>query len=182
MSTTTGLPLYVYNSTGNITLIGPYINNGSGGGTANDCVNLISNTLITDYDENSTSSSSASMYAQSYVKAIAHFVLLAAILDTAPAADVGSGNPNITLSISNINPTSPGSGWFVIITLSAGGKMSSTPLFATNPTIGGNLVFILSNYFQITSPGVFYMVTLEAFAMQTEYNVLVGPGIQGSSS
>ena len=53
MSTTSGLPLYVYNSTGNITLVGPYINNGSGGGTASDCVNLISNTLITDYNENS---------------------------------------------------------------------------------------------------------------------------------
>ena len=169
MSTTSGVPLSVYsNNNGNIILEGPFTNNGSG----QNCVNMISNTLITDWD------GSAGANAEYYIKATAHFILLSAILDTAPAAVSGtSGAPNITMTVNNVLPPSetqvPNTAWFVIIGLSAGGKMSSTPVFATNPTPAAQLIFILSNYFQITSPGVFYMVTVEAFAVQGGSNVLV---------
>ena len=53
------------------------------------------------------------------------------------------------------------SSWIVQLTLSAGGRAATSPVFQTNASQSGQLNFILTNFFQITMPGIIYTITIE---------------------
>lgn len=153
---------------------GPYLNQSGatyGQTSTQTCINQLSAYLIADVNT-STSTNMSPFY---YFKAVASFMLLGSVLDSAPAsANVTDQVPNIAMTINNVGLPSPTSSssfttnatsnYLVQLTLSAGGRNATTPIFQTQ-TLSGSLTFILSNYFQISAPGVLYTVTCEANAL-----------------
>lgn len=152
----TSNPLYLNSATSNIVIQGPYLNqlgNGQASGSPPQCINQLSQYLIVD--------NSSGISPNYYFKAVASFMLLGSILDTAPASSQVTGQiPNITMSINSVGTQN----YLVSLTLSAGGRTAMTPTFQTQTTNSG-LIFILSNYFQITAPGILYTVTCEGNAL-----------------
>jgi hypothetical protein len=160
-------PLYC-NSTGAVTVSGPWINNsGTATTSANqtNSVNQMSGFVI--FDNSTSAPSNTQPYF--YFRAVATFMLLSGVLDSAPASTVVQSSstvsqvPNVVMSISGLSANTQY--FFIILSLTAGGKTAMTPVFQT-VTDSSSLVFILSNYFQISVPGLIYTVSCEAYAMQ----------------
>jgi hypothetical protein len=106
-------------------------------------------------------------YTGTYFKASGTFMLLSSILDTAPAA-VGSSTSfpqqlTMTYNVPNYSSYTP---VFVQLTLSAGGRVAVSPVFQTTTTSTGQILVILTNYFQISMPGIIYTVTIEGSYIQ----------------
>lgn len=155
-------------STPPVTVSGPWLNNSGATNTSannTNSVNQMSGFII--FDNNSTATPSSNTQPTYYFRAVATFMLLCGVLDSAPASTVvtntsASQIPNVVMTIPGLNPST--TYYFVVLSLSAGGKTAMTPIFQTVPS-SGELIFILSNYFQISVPGIIYTVTCEAYGM-----------------
>lgn len=163
----------ITNNSFNPTITGPFINvsgASSSGALSNFqfSINQITSCFI--YDNSAASSTGTTP--TNYFKGTSSFMLLTGILDTAPSANVAQPQggsiqqtPQITMQISNLTG---GSNWIIVMTLSAGGKMATTPFFqttATGSSASGFLTFILTNFFSITVPGIIYTVSIEGFSL-----------------
>lgn len=104
----------------------------------------------------------------SYFKGSATFMLLTSILDSAPA-NVGSGvsaYPQLSMTYTIPQGASNNNGYMIQLTLSAGGRVANSPIFQAVPS-GNAFNIILTNFFQITMPGILYTVTIEGNVITT---------------
>ena len=126
--------------------------------TTKQVVNVLSNTYMYDYNGTTVADNS------NYIQAIITFELLSALLDSAP-----SGNTPVLFMVNVTVTGKPNKKYVVDAQIQTKGNSAMSPTYVTTTTTKGSdglVAFPVTNFFNVSSPGAPYTLTITLTQVQ----------------